>query len=1252
MMPFIETLEANLWLKFLVDATLKSIVIFAVAGVFAFVLRHQSAALRGLVWSMAIVGCLIVPLCSLALPKWDVGVLPGTSGGHESDVLVETSHPPAMPVLIAPRPSSSNVVSPTQATPTPFQPQFSTSESNAPQSNMTYLAALHWTDWIVAVWALVALFLLARLITGIGAVWYISARGDDFNDAIEPLQLNLKRRCRVRRSDAVTVPMMWGFFRPVILLPTEANSWESERLRAVLLHELAHIQRRDWMIQTIVQITCVVYWFNPLVWVVAHRMRAEVELACDDHVLNAGYCSTEYAQHLLDVVRNLKAFGSASRAAMAMARQSKIEERIRTVLAEHRNRHPLTKLAVGIGLLVLIGFAVPMGVMRLAEAVDREEVLYEEIQVVSKFQLEPLPKNSTDEEKAARREQYRQNRERGLQLCEQFLKTYPESKRRDEVWYEKLKYLRALRRDAEFDAGVEAFISELPSSKYTDKLHRLRAYKLESKFKFHEALSEWDKIDDPALLHEVYDRKGQIYSRMSNWTKRVEFDLLHAELLLGKPAPEFSHTSVDGAPVSLTGLRGKVVVIYLWSTRDGRTVSDEESGGEITGLKRLRDMHSDNSDFVLITVCTQSSESALKQFVEAHAMPGIHLLLEHEAVPYQFGMNGWPYYVVVDKAGILREGALSFMLDDLEIEQLVTALLAEDIDGAGERIIPRISQLRAEVYDSQDQEEKAIAEYEKLLAFMPNNSHFMWEIRYRKFQFTMNELYRKRGQTGAAMPFMNQAYARIVEESQVPTEQSIELTSAALELAAFFSERGDQEKTWRLFQIAVAHDNDYNSAIKYARQKPELFAAIQDMPEFLKLLADTPLTKADKRVEEMNRKREMYAEDLYAAYKSFTGVEADGEIFTGVILSGVGHILVPAKVTEAAVIRAKIVDYQPAVVVAVDAESGLGVIQLNGQRHMRPVVLGTVDDLREYAPFPLPNPSDGFSYSSISAISARGYPDHPNLPLEVHQRAVGRPTERISSIMQLEIDDSGKVTTLKASTSGRPGGIIRGDALVHYGGQLLAVSLEDEVRYDGWGRSADPIPIDQIRSALERMDIFNMVKRRIEEPPKQFEMALEAEDFSRLDGVRLNVQPFLITITDDRTTSGGAFIVANPALGHRYEIPDSWLTYKIEIPADDDYAIWLYGRAYTGKSDSFFVGTDLETPRACDVNSYDEWGAVPAVDRTSPQVVPAFHFTKGMREIRLFVRETGTELDAFLITNDLSLNAAEINRRFELHKSK
>ena len=361
MMRFIDVLYADPLLGFLVGTTVKSFVIFAVAGVFAFCLRRRSAAMRGFVWSMAIVGCLIIPLFSLVLPKWELGILPET------------------PVLMATSQLSTKPVSSIPIIPTPPQPD------PVPDQNSPF-TTLHWTDWIAMVWVGFGLFLLIRLIVGFCAVWHISARSSNFGRAVEQLRSDWNRRINVRLSNRVTVPMVWGLLRPVILLPVDANHWQTERLRAVLLHELAHLKRWDWTMQMVAQITCAVYWFNPLVWFVARWMRIEAEQACDDHVLNAGYQSTDYAQHLLDITRNVKIAKATSLAAVAIARSSKIETRLRTVLAENLNRHPITKIAVGIGLLVLICFAIPMGTMRLAQAVSTTEVTYQKSQEVSTSQ--------------------------------------------------------------------------------------------------------------------------------------------------------------------------------------------------------------------------------------------------------------------------------------------------------------------------------------------------------------------------------------------------------------------------------------------------------------------------------------------------------------------------------------------------------------------------------------------------------------------------------------------------------------------------------------------------------------------------------------------------------------------------------------------------------------------------------------------------------------------------------------------------
>ena len=56
------------------------------------------------------------------------------------------------------------------------------------------------------------------------------------------------------------------------MLPATARQWSDEQLRSVLLHELAHIKRRDTVVQLLAQIACALHWFNPLVWFAAWRL--------------------------------------------------------------------------------------------------------------------------------------------------------------------------------------------------------------------------------------------------------------------------------------------------------------------------------------------------------------------------------------------------------------------------------------------------------------------------------------------------------------------------------------------------------------------------------------------------------------------------------------------------------------------------------------------------------------------------------------------------------------------------------------------------------------------------------------------------------------------------------------------------------------------------------------------------------------------------------------------------------------------
>jgi beta-lactamase regulating signal transducer with metallopeptidase domain len=79
---------------------------------------------------------------------------------------------------------------------------------------------------------------------------------------------------RVHVGDERMMPMVWGLFRPVLLLPAVPHAGR-RRLEAVLLHELAHVRRRDALTQLVAELARAVYWFNPLVWIAARQMYLE-----------------------------------------------------------------------------------------------------------------------------------------------------------------------------------------------------------------------------------------------------------------------------------------------------------------------------------------------------------------------------------------------------------------------------------------------------------------------------------------------------------------------------------------------------------------------------------------------------------------------------------------------------------------------------------------------------------------------------------------------------------------------------------------------------------------------------------------------------------------------------------------------------------------------------------------------------------------------------------------------------------------
>jgi beta-lactamase regulating signal transducer with metallopeptidase domain/HEAT repeat protein len=201
-----------------------------------------------------------------------------------------------------------------------------------------FISRMSGVSLVFAIWGVVVLGIALMLAWAGLSVRRIvhNARPLESNDWLTPLfeiadRIGLEEAPRLLQSDEAKMPFACGILKPTIVLPLESESWTLDRRRAVLLHELAHVRRHDLLGHTLGRLVCAVYWFHPLVWTAAKRLRSESERACDDLALACGTRATDYAEHLLDIVTSVRG-DSTPLVALAMARRKEFEGRMLAIL--------------------------------------------------------------------------------------------------------------------------------------------------------------------------------------------------------------------------------------------------------------------------------------------------------------------------------------------------------------------------------------------------------------------------------------------------------------------------------------------------------------------------------------------------------------------------------------------------------------------------------------------------------------------------------------------------------------------------------------------------------------------------------------------------------------------------------------------------------------------------------------------------------------------------------------------------------
>jgi TonB family protein len=331
------------WFSLLAGFALKSTLVLGAAWLTSLALRSRSAAARHLIWTAAAAAVLALPYFSMSLPALRVPSLSTLAPGVA--VLFEIS----------------TTAKPEAASSVDFRSRLQSHMRNQPWRPK-------WRESAVLLWAIgAAAFILQMLLAFAGlSRARRSARpsADSALAASLARELGVSHRVTVLESGEGSMPMTCGILKPVICMPSDAETWTEERRRMVLLHELAHIQRGDVSTHLLARWSLILNWWNPLAWFAWREFLKERERATDDLVLATGARASEYAAHLLDVARSMQTSPALAWPAVAMARRSELEGRLVAILDSSINRKAARRASIVVAIAAAVALIAPFAAVR------------------------------------------------------------------------------------------------------------------------------------------------------------------------------------------------------------------------------------------------------------------------------------------------------------------------------------------------------------------------------------------------------------------------------------------------------------------------------------------------------------------------------------------------------------------------------------------------------------------------------------------------------------------------------------------------------------------------------------------------------------------------------------------------------------------------------------------------------------------------------------------------------------------------
>jgi beta-lactamase regulating signal transducer with metallopeptidase domain len=252
--------EADVILNGLIDTSVRGAVIAVAVGAALVALRVRNASVRHSVWSAVVAAMLILPVAPRWLPSVPLPVpsVPRTVEATEVDV-------PDIPTA-----SMSSPVAPSQ-TQVRAQPLAAT-VATVRSTPSPVESRLSWPVIVLSIWVAGVAIMFLRF--GLGW-WYAS----------KLISTTRARADGIYESELVATPVVAGVWNPRVVVPMQWSHWPEHQRQAVIIHERAHIERRDSVVDFLARVNRCIYWFHPLAWWLDRHLAIAAEEACDDEVI-------------------------------------------------------------------------------------------------------------------------------------------------------------------------------------------------------------------------------------------------------------------------------------------------------------------------------------------------------------------------------------------------------------------------------------------------------------------------------------------------------------------------------------------------------------------------------------------------------------------------------------------------------------------------------------------------------------------------------------------------------------------------------------------------------------------------------------------------------------------------------------------------------------------------------------------------------------------------------------------------------